>query len=175
MNKITLNIGCGGRVYDGYPHPFYKCINYDLRPLPVVNIVGDVRELPFKNEYFDYILASDIIEHFPIAHTEEVLSEWLRVLKPQCLIEFRLPNLLAICEDYVKRHQENRSDTYDDVPIAHYFSWLLYGGQDYVGNFHYVGFDRRFFKHMCAKVNLIEHSWQKDGYNMIVKMRKQDA
>jgi len=172
MRKMTLNIGCGERVYSGYPHPFYRCTNYDFRPLPCVDIVGDVRHLPFRDGYFDYILASDIIEHFPIAETTSVMREWLRVLKKEGIIEFRLPNLLAICEDYVKRHQENRSDMQGGVPIAHYFSWLLYGGQDYVGNFHYVGFDRRFFEFICKDVGLEEQSWKKEGYNMVVKMKK---
>jgi len=172
MSKLTLNVGCGERVFDAYPHPFYKCINYDFRKLPCVDVVGDVRELPYPNECFDYILASDIIEHFPIAETSSVLGEWLRVLKTDSIIEFRLPNLLAICEDYVKRHQENRNDMDGGVPIAHYFSWLLYGGQEYIGNFHYVGFDRRLFKFVCESMGLQEESWQKDGYNMVVKMKK---
>jgi hypothetical protein len=48
----------------------------------------------------------------------------------------------------------------------------LYGGQDYKGNFHYVGFDRRFFRYVCEGVGLKEVDWKKDGYNMVVKMKK---
>jgi hypothetical protein len=51
-------------------------------------------------------------------------------------------------------------------------SWLLYGGQEYEGNFHYVGFDRQFFKNTCAKVGLMEITYNEDGFNMIVRMRK---
>lgn len=174
MTKLTLNLGCGERIYPRYPNAGYKCINVDMRRLPNVHTICDVVHLPFLANTFDYVLASDIIEHFPIAKTTSVLEEWKRILKPEGAIEFRLPNLEAIVEDYLKRRQEDRSDM-KGMPIAHYFSWLLYGGQDYPGNFHYVGFDRRFFASICAQAGLKEVNWKKDGYNMIVIMEKNHA
>lgn len=173
--KLTLNVGSGDRTFLFYPHRGYKCINLDFRALKgKTNVQADVRQLPFANETFDYIIASDIIEHFPIAETQNVLKEWKRVLKSGQIIEFRLPDTEAIVEDYIRRKNEVRKDM-KDVPIAHYFSWLLYGGQDYEGNFHYVGFDRRLFKHECNKAGLKEVGWQKEGYNMVVKMEKENA
>ena len=170
MDKLTLNVGCGDRVFKEYPTG-HTCINFDERDLSAVDKVGDVRDLPFDDESFDYILASDIIEHFPIAETNSVLDEWVRVLKKGGVIEFRLPNLEAIVADYIKRKNEIRHDI-KGMPIAHYFSWLLYGGQDYPGNFHYVAFDRRLFKYICEQSGLFEIDWRKEGYNMIVKCRK---
>lgn len=169
--KLTLNVGCGDRTYDEYP-PGHKCINYDERNLKVVDEVGNVKDLSrFPDEHFDYILASDIIEHFPITETPAVLKEWRRVLKTDGIIEFRLPNIEAICRDYIKRIEENRNDM-RNVPITHYFSWLLYGGQDYPGNFHYVGYDKRFFKYVTSQAGLEEFDWKKEGYNMVVKCRR---
>ena len=173
--KLTLNVGSGDRTFKFYPHRAYKCINLDERNLKgKTDVVSDVRKIPFPDNHFDYILASDIIEHFPIAETQDILKEWMRVLKPAGIIEFRLPNLEAIVEDYLGRRTETRKDM-KGVPIAHYFSWLLYGGQDYPGNFHYVGFDRRLFKYVCAQVGLKEVSWQREGYNMVVKMEKNNG
>jgi predicted SAM-dependent methyltransferase len=167
--KLTLNVGCGERVYGFYPRE-YKCINYDERKIPgMVNVVGDATKLSFPDNCFDYILASDIIEHFPIAKTQEVLQEWVRVLKVGGTIEFRLPNIEHICSDYLKRKGEDRQN---GAPISQYFSWLLYGGQDYPGNFHYVGFDRRSIVYECKKVGLEEINWIKEGYNMVVKFRR---
>jgi predicted SAM-dependent methyltransferase len=72
--KRTLNIGCGERTFKEYP-PQHECTNYDeRRTLKNVDVVGDARTLPFEDDYFDYILASDIIEHFPIAKTHDVLN-----------------------------------------------------------------------------------------------------
>lgn len=171
--KLTLNVGCGNRTFKYYPSRSNLCINLDFRVIEgATGLAADVRRLPFGDETFDYILASDIIEHFPIAETQSVLAEWRRVLKPGCVIEFRLPNLEAITEDYVIRKSDNRKD---GSPMSEYFSWLLYGGQDYSGNFHYVAFDRRSFKYECGKAGFKQVYWAKEGYNMIVKMEKENA
>jgi predicted SAM-dependent methyltransferase len=162
--KLTLNVGCGTRTYKEYPTG-YKCINFDQRgDLPEVDEVGNVKDLSrFEAGKFDYILASDIIEHFPIAETQEVLKEWRRVLNPLGVIEFRLPNLAAICKQYEKAHN------------AKNVSWLLYGGQDYPGNFHYVGFDREFFTTQCTQAGFVVVDYKEEGFNMIVKCRRNDA
>ena len=159
--KKTLNVGAGERTYRFYPSNNYECTNVDVRDLKNIDRVCSVEDLPFSNEEFDYILASDIIEHFPISKTQVILKEWLRVLKVEGIIEFRLPNLAAICKQYL-----------DGGKNAKNISWLLYGGQDYPGNFHYVGFDRAFFNEECRKSGLEELSYQEEGFNMILKMRK---
>ena len=77
--KYTLNVGCGERTFEEYPEG-YKCINFDRRDLDCVDEVGDVKDLSrWKNGHFEYILASDIIEHFPISETDSILTEWKRV------------------------------------------------------------------------------------------------
>ena len=159
---LTLNVGCGERVYDFYPDDKYKCINFDERPLDCVNEVGDVRDLSiFSDNTFNYILASDIIEHFPIAETAKVLTEWRRVLKTNGIIEFRAPNLETICKKYV-----------DGTHDAKHTSWLLYGGQSYSGNFHYVGFDRVWFKSIIEPLGFEEIEFKESGNNFVMKVRK---
>lgn len=164
--KKTLNIGAGGRTYEHYPTNNYDCVNFDERDLVNIQEVGDVCDLSrFEDEEFDFILASDIIEHFPISKTVDMLNEWQRVLKKKGLIEFRLPNLAAICKQYFTGGQNARN-----------VSWLLYGGQEYAGNFHYVCFDRKLFKEECNKAGLQEVTYQEEGYNMLVRYRRaQDA
>lgn len=166
MKKLTLNVGCGDRTYDEYPTGF-TCVNFDTRrSLGKVDVVGDARVLPFEGGRFDYILASDIIEHFPIKETGAVLKEWCRVLKSNGIIEFRLPNIAAVCKYYVTVENVLPEDK------ARYTSWLLYGGQEYTGNFHYVAFDRAWFRSICSGMGLKEVSYKEDGFNMIIKMLK---
>jgi len=168
MHKMySLNVGCGGRPMgsiDGL-----RCINLDNRLLQEADqyrngnyifMPGDVRCLPFKDNMFGAILASDIIEHFPIAETEKILKEWRRVLKAGCAIEFRLPNLETICKEYL-RHKD-----------AKYTSWLLYGGQDYPGNFHYVCFDHKFFKQTVEFVGFKEVYFKEEGNKFEIKFLK---
>ena len=160
MNRLTLNIGCGDRTYTEYPSG-HKCINVDERLLSGVDEVMDACKLNFQDEHFFYILASDIIEHFPIVKTGVVLKEWLRVLKPGGIIEFRLPNLRAICDNYIR----GRVD-------AELTSWLLYGGQEYRGNFHYAAFDRGLFSSLIKNYGLVEIDYKEIGNNFEMRARK---
>ncbi len=159
--KKTLNVGAGERTYVNYPTNSYECINFDARRLETTDVVGDARSLSmFKDEEFDFILASDIIEHFPIKEVQDVLKEWSRALKMSGMIEFRLPNLAAICAQYARKKN------------ARNVSWLLYGGQDYSGNFHYTCYDRTLFKEECFKAGLEEVTYSEEGFNMVIRVRK---
>lgn len=160
--KLTLNVGCGQRTFDEYP-PNHKCINFDERDdLPAVDEVGDVKDLSrFPDNHFDYILASDIIEHFPVDNTPDILKEWRRVLKPGGCIELRLPDLKAICTKYVNG-QANAVLT----------SWLLFGGQDYPGNFHYVAFDRDSLRSVIEPVGFKEAIYRSADNNFEIKFIK---
>jgi len=160
--KLTLNVGCGERTYKEYP-PGHKCINYDEREnLNNIDEVGDVRDLSkFPDENFDYILASDIIEHFPIVETDKVLAEWKRVLTVGGIIEFRMPNLKVICKKYI-----------DGKHDAKHTSWLLYGGQGYSGNFHYVGYDKQWFSSILETNGFEVFDYKEIGNNFEIKGRK---
>lgn len=159
---LTLNVGCGERTYKEYP-PGYSCINYDIRgELPHVDEVGDVKDLSrFKDEHFDYILASDILEHAPLSDTEIILKEWKRVLKIGGIIEFRVPNLEAICRAYIeKRH---------DAKLT---SWLLYGGQSYLQNYHFICFDRSWLKSIIEPLGFEEIEYINEDNNFVMKIKK---
>lgn len=158
--KLSLNIGCGERTFEEYPEG-YKCINVDERDLSNVDKVMDVRRLEFPDEYFDYILASDIMEHFPISETCTILTEWRRVLKIDGLIEFRMPNLREICRKYI-----------DGVHDAKMTSWLLFGGQDYSGNFHFTGFDREWFRSIIEPLGFKEIEYREVDNNFEMKVRR---
>jgi len=159
VDKLSLNLGCGERTYKEYPDG-YKCINYDERNLPNVDQVGDVKKLPFPNEYFHYILASDIIEHFPISMTAGLIKEWSRVLVRGGVMEIRTPNFKWAVEHYIK----NRD--------AKFVSFHIFGGQDYPGNFHYVIFDRFWLKNGMLRNGFKEVSYEEEGSNFIMKVEK---
>ena len=158
--KLCLNIGCGDRTYDFYPTNEYKCVNFDGRDsLKKVDEVGDVKDLSrFGNETFDFILASDIIEHFPVSDTDIILQEWKRVLKIGGTIEFRLPDLRAICNAYI-----------NGINDARLTSWLIMGGQDYPGNFHYVIFDRNWLSSVLTNLGFMVTEISDSGHNFELK------
>lgn len=59
-----------------YPHHLYAC--------------GDGRFLPFRNNTFDYLVCSEVIEH--IDEREKCLREVARVLKPDGVLVLSTPN-----------------------------------------------------------------------------------
>lgn len=70
-----LNLGCSDTPLRGY-------LNADARVECNPDIVTNANQLPFPDNTFDLIRASHILEHFHPHQTEDVLREWLRVLKP---------------------------------------------------------------------------------------------
>jgi len=159
--KKTLNIGSGDRTYGEYPDG-HTCLNMDEREdLDSVDIIGDIRDLSrFKDEEFDYLLASDILEHFPLVQTLDILTRWQRVLKIGGILELRVPNFEAIIRHY---------QTHKNMQHA---SWMLMGGQDYTGNFHYVVFNEKWLKELCQEALFKFVSCKEDGPNLVMKVKK---
>ncbi len=159
--KKTLNVGSGNRTYEEYPEGSV-CLNMDQRSdLETVDIVGDVRDLSrFTDGDFSYILASDILEHFPFEQTEGILREWRRVLISGGTLELRVPNFEAIIEHYQKHKN------------MQHVSWMIMGGQDYSGNFHYVVFNEKWLREICESVGFKFLSCKDEGPNIVMKVKK---
>jgi predicted SAM-dependent methyltransferase len=155
---LSLNIGCGDKILKNINN--FPCINVDVRALEGVDVVCDVRELPFEDEIFDRILASDIIEHFPFSETKNLLREWARVLKKGGHIKFRTPSLKWVAAYYAK---------YGD---AKFVSHHIFGGQDYDTNFHYVIFDNKWLSTLCKSFGLTTIDYKEDYSNFILVAKK---
>jgi len=79
-----LNLGCGKDIKKGY-------VNLDCAKLPKVDIVWDIEKFPypFKENYFDEIYCSHILEH--VSDLNAVLEEVYRICKNNSLIKIRVP------------------------------------------------------------------------------------
>jgi hypothetical protein len=58
-DRIRLNVGAGHVAKEDY-------LNVDTRELPGIDIVADVRGLPFEPEELDEIYSAHVLEHFPV-------------------------------------------------------------------------------------------------------------
>lgn len=69
-----LNLGSGTDIRPGY-------VNLDIAPLPGVDVVHDLEELPlpFEDASFDEVVCKDILEHLDFV---AVLRELHRIMKP---------------------------------------------------------------------------------------------
>jgi ubiquinone/menaquinone biosynthesis C-methylase UbiE len=84
---MILDIGCGEAKRGS--------IGIDFRKTKSVDVIADARFLPFKNESFNYVFSSAVIEHFSHRTVKNVLSEWTRVLTHNGVIEIKCPDLRA--------------------------------------------------------------------------------
>lgn len=94
-----------------------------LEGFETLNIVGGrnvdyvwnaARRLPFRTGSFDLLYASHVLEHIPWYRTQEVLTEWIRVLKPGGRIELWVPDGVKICEAFVAAEKEGKTQFHSD-------------------------------------------------------------
>lgn len=80
-DQVVLEIG-GGRVSTNHSYEdlFPNRHTYDVDPNRQPDTLGDAHDLPFKEESFNFILCTEVLEHLHTPHV--AISEFSRVLKP---------------------------------------------------------------------------------------------
>lgn len=119
-NRVRLNLGCGHIPLDGY-------LNVDRRTLPGVDIVAEVDELPFETDQVDEIFSAHLLEHFPQEQlTRQLLPYYYDLIKSGGQFRAVVPDAEAMIHAYTK----------GDYPYEE-MRQVVYGGQDYDGDFHF--------------------------------------
>lgn len=119
-SALRLNLGCGHVPLDGY-------LNVDRRGLPGVDIVAEIDQLPFGDDEIDELFSAHVLEHFPQEQLRrELLPYFHRLLKSGGEFRAVVPDAQAMIREY-----GNGNYPYDDMRE------VLYGGQDYDGDFHF--------------------------------------
>ncbi|MGN3963914.1 class I SAM-dependent methyltransferase [Burkholderia gladioli] len=117
---IRLNLGCGHVPLDGY-------LNVDRRALPGVDVVSEVDGLPFAKGELTEIFSAHLLEHFPEEQLRrELLPYFFGLLKTGGELKAVVPDAEAMIREY-----SNGTYPYEDLRE------VLYGGQDYDGDFHF--------------------------------------
>ncbi len=143
-----LHLGCGTKHLKGYT-------NIDIRYLPGVDEVNNIRFLRnYKENSVDEIYACHVLEHFGRWEYKEVLKRWNEILKPGGILRLAVPNFESICQHYTK--------TKDLKSLI----GLLYGGQDYDENYHYITFDYESLESELYKMNYASVTrWDSEKYS----------
>ncbi|EMH2963225.1 hypothetical protein V6G44_003667 [Burkholderia multivorans] len=117
---IRLNLGCGHLPLDNY-------LNVDRRALPGVDIVSEVDRLPFEKGELTEIFSAHLLEHFPEEQLRrELLPYFFGLLRTGGELKAIVPDAEAMIREYTKGVYP-----YEDLRE------VLYGGQDYDGDFHF--------------------------------------
>lgn len=86
--RTVLNVGCGNRKVG--------TVNLDIDPNVKPDIVGCVEDLPFKDNCFDIVYASYVLEH--TTKHDQIIREFLRVARSETRI---------IVPNFMSRNQHN--------------------------------------------------------------------
>jgi predicted SAM-dependent methyltransferase len=129
MKKTNLNIGCGHRLKKGF-------INVDIIPEKEIDsphpyVYGDVRKLPFEDNYADYVEMYTVIEHLPFRDVEPALKEIHRVMKDGAKLVIVTDDFDGIALDWIRmRMLPFNLERYQDVMET------VYGSQRWTGDEH---------------------------------------
>ena len=117
---LRLNLGCGHVPLDGY-------LNVDRRALPGVDIVAEVDQLPFGAGEVQEIFSAHLLEHFPQEQLRrQLLPYYFGLTRSGGQFHAVVPDAEAMIREYT-----NGEYPYDAMRE------VLYGGQDYDGDFHF--------------------------------------
>jgi len=121
------NLGCGYDIRENY-------LNIDLHERHGPDLVADITKLDvLPNDWFDEIVAQDVLEHVERHKVAVALKEWARILAPNGVIQVRVPSLELI---FKMLSQPQNRPANEAAKIIH----LLYGTQEYTGDYHLAGF-----------------------------------
>jgi hypothetical protein len=117
---LRLNVGCGHIPLDDY-------VNVDVRDLPGVDIVAEAGAIGVEPASVTEIFSSHLLEHFPQeALKRRILPHWSALLREG-------GRLRAIVPDGDAMIRQCASGEYSFAD----FREVLFGAQDYQGDFHF--------------------------------------
>jgi len=118
---LKVNLGAGRDALADY-------VNVDFRAVTGVDVVADVRDLPFEAGSLTEISSSHLVEHFREYELKtRILPYWLDLLKPS-------GRLRIVCPNWEEALRETESQRMD---IAR-FKEITFGGQEYEGDDHFA-------------------------------------
>lgn len=119
-SPVRLNLGCGDKILPGYVNVDVVESRAGKRP----DVICDLHRLtPFADDSTDEVMAIHVVEHFWRWEVEDILREWVRVLKPGGRMVLECPNLTSACEEFLKDPDRASRPTKEGQRTM----WVFYG------------------------------------------------
>ena len=191
-----LNVGCGGRPLIGYINIDKDTID-DLRiryPLQTFEndlIIQDldIFSLPYDSNSIDEVNADGLLEHLSFSEESKFLYEIKRILKPEGIFKFSVPDFEEVCKIWLNAKddwKEFYSNTPENIEKKHWFGtytydyinrWgyltaTIYGSQNGEGQYHKNCYSEEKIKAMLQyigykKINIDKFLWKGDRDPML--------
>ena len=106
---LGINIGCGKTRFE-------KKINFDITRESDIDVLGDVRNMPFRENTFDEVLFCEVYEHIP-DDNEKALEEIERVMTQKGRLIMSVPYdcFFSRAQDYLYWNGEHKHFTKDKL------------------------------------------------------------
>ena len=131
----------------------------DMLPGENVDIVADIRNpLPVKDDVYDLVYMSHVLEHVPWYQTTEVLKELYRILKNKGVLEVWVPDFKKVVGGYLDHSLIRFDGWYRFNPERDPMLWVngrifTYGpGED---NWHRAVFDKKHLRNCMLKAGFV--------------------
>lgn len=104
-NYSKLNLACGPKIKNKFKLPW---LNVDIDG-KAADYICDIMAFPKEwNGHFEEVRASHVLEHIFLDDVPKVLSEWIRVLKPNGVLRIIVPDLDIVLNSLNKGFDEKK-------------------------------------------------------------------
>jgi len=136
---LRVNLGAGEKPLEGY-------VNTDVRALRGIDVLADVRRLPFEDGSVEELCSQHLVEHFRFHELRTViLPYWHQLLAPSGQLRVVCPDLSALVASASKQEM-----TMEQLAVA------VFGLQDYSGDDHLAMYTPESLTEMLLGVGFAE-------------------
>ena len=117
IKGFTIDLGAGSAKYRSIIEGrSSKYLAFDVSPGDKIDVVGDIQKLPFKENYFDTIICTQVLEH--VKKPWLAVKEMYRVIRPRGYSLVTVPFMLpyhAHPNDYFRYTREGLISLFEEA------------------------------------------------------------
>lgn len=157
MPEVKLNLGCGEDIRKGY-------VNIDIQKLDGVNKVKSAEDLSdYADDSVDFVVAQHLLEYLPRKTMLKALTEWRRVLRPECALEIRVTDLAQLTKALYLNTISKEMGLHHEMVLS-----LIYGRQDSDYDIRHNGFTAEFLQGVLTGLGMRVVNSVTEEYDIIV-------